>query len=126
MTPQEEWPHNFVHTLEGIPENWYTDQELHRRNSSWIVLQQNFTITFSFEHENPNIDATLKQIRGVIFIKEPEVELITEEQQHNKQTTKELLSCYHVQEEVPDEDDPCDIQIEEAEGEREVEGPHLE
>jgi hypothetical protein len=62
----------------------------------------------------------------VIFIKEPEVELITEEQQRNKQTVKELLSCYHVQEEAPDEDDLCDIQIEEAEGEREVEGPPLE
>jgi hypothetical protein len=42
----------------------------------------------------------------VIFIKEPEVELITEEQQWNRQTVKELLSCYHVQEEAPDEDDP--------------------
>jgi hypothetical protein len=36
-------------------------------------------MTFSFEHENPNIDATLKHIRGVIFIEEPEVELITKE-----------------------------------------------
>ena len=39
---------------------------------------------------------------------------------------KELLSCYHVQEEVPDENDLCDIQIEEVEGQREVEGPLLE
>jgi hypothetical protein len=39
---------------------------------------------------------------------------------------KELFSCYHVQEEVPDEDNPRDIQIEEVEGEREVEGPPLE
>jgi hypothetical protein len=45
----------------------------------------------------------------VIFIKELEVELVTEEQQQNKQTVKELLSCYHVQEEVPDEDNPRDI-----------------
>jgi hypothetical protein len=81
-------------------------------------LKHNFTVTFSFEHENPNIDAALKQIRGVIFIKEPEVEHITEEQHRNKHTIKELLSCYHVQEEAPDEDVPCNIQIEEAEGER--------
>jgi hypothetical protein len=81
MTPPEEWPHHFVHTLEGIPTNWYTDQELCRGTTNWTVLQQNFTVTFSFEHENPNIDSTLKQIRGVIFIKEPEVELMTEEQQ---------------------------------------------
>jgi hypothetical protein len=32
-----------------------------------------------------------------------------EEEQQNKQTVKELLSCYHVQEEAPDEDDPHDI-----------------
>jgi hypothetical protein len=62
----------------------------------------------------------------VIFIKGPEVELMTEEQQWNIQTVKELLSCYHVQEEVPDEDDLRDIQIEEAKGEMEVEGPPLE
>jgi hypothetical protein len=36
------------------------------------------------------------------------------------------LSCYRVQEEAPDEDDPRDIQIEEEEGEREVEGPPIE
>jgi hypothetical protein len=126
MTPLEEWSHHFVHTLEGIPENWYTDQELCIRTMSRKILQHNFIVTFSFEHENPNIDATLKQIRGVIFIKEPEVELITEEQQHNRQTLKELLPCYNVQEEVLDEDDPPDIHIKEAEGEREVEGPPLE
>jgi hypothetical protein len=62
----------------------------------------------------------------VIFIKELEVDIITKEQQRNKQTMKELLSCYHVQKEAPNEDDLCDIQIEEAEGEREVEGPPLE
>jgi hypothetical protein len=89
-------------------------------------LQHNFTVTFSFDHESPNIDATLKNIRGVIFIKEPKFEIITEEQQQNKQTVKELLSCYHVQEEAPNEDDLCDIQIEEAEGEREFDGPPLE
>jgi hypothetical protein len=80
MTPPEEWPHHFVHTLEGIPANWYTNQELCRGTLNWIV-QQKFTTTFSFEHENPNIDATLKQIRGVIFIKELEFERIIEEQQ---------------------------------------------
>jgi hypothetical protein len=91
-----------------------------------MVFKSNFTVTFSFEHENPNIDADLKQIRGVIFIKEPEVELITEAQQWNKHTVKELLSCYNMQEEALDEDDPRDIQIEEAKGEREVEGPPVE
>jgi hypothetical protein len=38
---------------------------------------------------------------------------------------KELLSCYHVQEEALDEDNPHNIKITEIEGEREVEGPSL-
>ena len=57
------------------------------------------------------MDSTLKQIRGEIFIQELEVELITNYQQQNRQTMKELLSCYHVQEEAPDEDDPRNIKI---------------
>jgi hypothetical protein len=62
----------------------------------------------------------------VVFLKEPEFELITKEQQQNRQTVKEILSCYHVQEETLDEDDPRNIQIEEVEGEIEVEVPPLE
>jgi hypothetical protein len=58
----------------------------------------------------------------VIFIEEPEVQLMTEYQQQNRQTVKELLSCYHVEEEALDEDDPRNIQITEIGGEREVEG----
>jgi hypothetical protein len=73
MTPPEKWPHHFVHTLEGIPTNWYTDQELRRGTIDWTILQQNFTVTFSFKHENPNIESTLKWITGVIVIKELEV-----------------------------------------------------
>jgi hypothetical protein len=85
--------------------------------TNWIVLQQKFIVTFSFEHENPN---------EAIFIKEPEVELMKKEQQQNRQKVKKLLSCYHVKEEAPDEDDPLYILIAEVEGEREVEGPPLE
>jgi hypothetical protein len=28
MAPSDEWPHHFIHTLEGAPKNWYIDQEL--------------------------------------------------------------------------------------------------
>jgi hypothetical protein len=38
---------------------------------------------------------------------------------------KELLSCYHVQEEALDEDEPLNIQITKIEGERDVEVPSL-
>jgi hypothetical protein len=49
-----------------------------------MTLQQSFTIIFSFEHENPNIDAALKWIRGIIFIEEPEIELY-----YRREATKE-------------------------------------
>jgi hypothetical protein len=39
MTPPEEWPHHFIHTLEGIPTNWYTENELCRETMTWTVLQ---------------------------------------------------------------------------------------
>jgi hypothetical protein len=77
MTPPEEWPHHFIHTLEGIPKNWYVDQELCIGTAKWKTLQQNFIVTFPFEHENPNMDLALKQIRGGIFVDQPEVELMT-------------------------------------------------
>ena len=57
----------------------------------------------------PTTFTDMKGIIGGIFIKELEVELITKEQQWNKKRVKELLSCYHVQEEALDEDDPHDI-----------------
>jgi hypothetical protein len=37
--------------------------ELHRGTVNWIDLQQNFVITFAFEHENLVMDATLKLIK---------------------------------------------------------------
>jgi hypothetical protein len=92
MTLLEEWPHHFIHTFEWIPGNWYIDQEMRRGTTKWIGLQQNFVVTFSFEHENPNIDSTLNLIPGVIFIDEPEVEIMTKYQQHNIHTVKYLLS----------------------------------
>jgi hypothetical protein len=51
---------------------------------------------------------------------------MTECQQQNKHIVKELLSCYHVEEKEPDEDDLRNIHITEFEGKREVEGPSLE
>jgi hypothetical protein len=62
----------------------------------------------------------------MIFVDEPEVEIMIEYQQQNRQTVKELLSCYHVEQEAPNEYDPRNIQITKIEGEREVEGPSLE
>jgi hypothetical protein len=66
-------------------------------------------IDFSFEHENPMIDSSMKLIHGIIFFEEREVEIIIEYQQQNRQTIKELLSCYHVAKETLEEEDPHNI-----------------
>jgi hypothetical protein len=112
--------------LEGIPEKWLVSQEMCRGTTKWKTLQQKIIVTFSFEHENPNMDLTLNKIRGVILIDEPKVEIMTDYQQQNKHIFKELLSCYHVEEEAPYEDNPHNIKIIEIEGEKEVEGPYVE
>jgi hypothetical protein len=109
MKPLEEWPHHFIHTLEGIPWNWYMDPKMCIGTTKWTGLQQNFVVTFSFEHENPKIDSALKLIHGVIFIDEIEAEIMTKYQQHKRLTINDLLSYYHVKEEAPDDDDPCNI-----------------
>jgi hypothetical protein len=76
MTPPEEWPHHFIHILEGIGK-WYIAQEMRKGTTEWIGLQQNFVVTFSFEHKNPNMDSALKLIHGMIFTDEPKVEIMT-------------------------------------------------
>jgi hypothetical protein len=38
MTPPEEWSHHFIHILEGIPTNWYTDQEMRKGTKTWEIL----------------------------------------------------------------------------------------
>jgi hypothetical protein len=68
----------------------------------------NFVITFSFEHENPMVDTTLKVVRDRIF-EEPEFEIVTTYQNQNRQTVRQLLHCYHVAEEDPTEENPCVI-----------------
>jgi len=53
--------------LEGIPRNWYIELEVCRGTVNCEDLQQKFVIIFSFEHENPEIDTTLKLIKVRIF-----------------------------------------------------------
>ena len=76
-------------------------------------------ITFAFEHENPEIDTTLKLIKVRIF-EEPEVEILIDYQNLNWKTIRQLLHYYHVAKDDPIEENPHDIQITQVEGEREV------
>ena len=49
----DEWVHLFVHTLDTIPKNWYTQTELCRGTETWSLLREGFQLTFGFESENP-------------------------------------------------------------------------
>ena len=53
LVPPGEWTHYFIHTLEGIPSNWYKEKELHKETMIWGTVKHNFIKTFSFESENP-------------------------------------------------------------------------
>jgi hypothetical protein len=115
LVPPEEWPHHFIHTLEGILRNWYTKMELRRGTANWEEIQHNFFITFQFEHENPMVDTTLKVVRDRIF-EEPEFEIFIAYQNQNRHTVRQLLHCYHVTKDDPTKENPCDINITEVEG----------
>jgi hypothetical protein len=67
LVPPEEWPHHFIHTLEGIPRNWYTELEQHGETANWEEMQLNFVVTFSFEHESQEIHIEMKVVRYGIF-----------------------------------------------------------
>ena len=41
-TKVDEWVHLFVHTLDPIPKNWYTETELHRGTKTWSLLIEGF------------------------------------------------------------------------------------
>jgi hypothetical protein len=61
-----------------------------------------------------------------MIFEEPRVEIVTDYQNKEKQTVIQFLPCYHItKEEDPTKDNPCDINILEIEGEREVKGPNI-
>jgi hypothetical protein len=43
--------------------NWYTEHEQRRETSNWEEIQQNFVVTFSFDHDSLEMDTVLKVVR---------------------------------------------------------------
>ena len=33
--PEDEWVHRFIHTLDTVPRNWYTETELRKGMTTW-------------------------------------------------------------------------------------------
>ena len=57
--PKDEWVHRFIHTLDQIPKNWYTETELRRGTTTWPLMIDSFELTFTFESEYPSINQAL-------------------------------------------------------------------
>jgi hypothetical protein len=125
LVPPGEWMHYFIHTLYGIPSNWYKEQALCRETASWGTVQQNFIRTFSFESENPWVNLAFKRIKKKIF-EEYVVDTVTVDRDYRKETLEKLVYCYWITEDEEAEENPGDIQIVEGQGERGLEGPLLQ
>ncbi len=65
--PQPEWVHQFYHTLDVIPMNWYLETELRHGIDEWDILKQEFLMTFSFEDGFECIDEALQEVKAMIF-----------------------------------------------------------
>ena len=120
----DEWIHLLIHTLDTVPRNWYIETELRRGTITWPVMTDNFLLTFSFEFEYPSIDQALKIIKTKIF---EDCTLPVYSQPDWAIQLEHALECYNFTEELDDdEEDPCNINIPESEGTREVDGPKLD
>ena len=71
-------------------------------------MQHKFFITFTFEHENKEIDTTLKLVRDRIF-EEIEVQIVTTYHNQKRHKVRQLLHCYHIAEEDPVEENTHNI-----------------
>jgi len=103
--------------------NWYLEIELHHGTDEWDILRQGFLLKFSFEDVFECIDEVLQEVKAAIFrIPQHPLDLIQPDwttQLHH------ALECYNVTTEEEDED-PRKINIPEAEGHHEVEGPQID
>ena len=65
--PEDEWVHRFIHTLDTVPRNWYTETELRKGTTTWPLMIDSFLLTFAFESEYPGVDQALQVIKIKIF-----------------------------------------------------------
>jgi hypothetical protein len=109
LLPPEKCPHHFIHILNGIQNYCYREHEQCKETANWEEMQHNFLITFSFEHEIPEIETTPKVVRDRIF-EEKNFEIIPTYQNHTRNTVRNLLHCYHViEEDDPTKENACNI-----------------
>ena len=119
--PQDEWVHRFIHTLDTVPRNWYTETELHRGTTTWSLMTDSFLLTFAFESEHPSVAQALDIIRTKIF--EDRTISVPVQPEWTIQL-EEALECYNFASESEEADeDPRNTNIPESEGICDVKGP---
>jgi hypothetical protein len=115
--PQEKWVHKFINTLDTTPINWYLQEELCLTTAYWYGMNQNFVDTFIFEIHYPIVDQSLQFVRQKVFEEAPNLPLEQEEDEWTAPLQK-LQGCYNIN--VEENDDPRNVNIVEAKGERET------
>ena len=109
---EDEWVHQFIHTLDQIPKNWYTETELCRGTITWPLMIDSFELTFSFATEYSSINQALDIIKTKIF---EDCTLSVHTQPEWAIQLEDALECYNFVVEPEDEDeDPRNINIPES------------
>ena len=112
----------FIHTLDIIPQNWYIQLELRQDTISWVYLTTKFVTTFSTYDENAMVNTALQ------LIKEKVLEGVEESKDLLPDWVmfaKQVVECYKLEESRLEEDEPREVHILEAVGERVVEGLYI-
>ena len=118
----DEWVHLFVHTLDTIPKNQYTETELRKGIKTWSLMRDGFQLTFGFESEYLEIDDALEVIKIKLFDDCP---LPIFNQSDWAAQIENAVECYNF---VADEEeeDPHNANILALEGSQDFQGLKLE
>jgi len=98
----------FIHMLDDIPKNWYTQLEMHRETVDWECLTKRFITTFSFQDEDVMIETTLQMIKEKVF----------EGVEESKDClldwvlfAKKALESYKIEEAKQEDDEPREVHV---------------
>jgi hypothetical protein len=106
-----------------MPINWYLQAELCLVTTDWYGMTHNFIDMFLFEIQYPIVDQSLQIIRQKVFEEASNPPLEQEEDEWIA-SLQWLQGCYNIN--VDEDYDPRNVNISEAEGQREIEGLGIE
>jgi hypothetical protein len=69
--PRSQWAHRFIHTLDVVQCSWYVQQELRKQTITWEMISTQFTATFHFSADDPDLERILHRMKHLIFVHKP-------------------------------------------------------